>query len=110
MTRSTDLLGKVRALLRPDFAKVKAESYNEAYSFIFDDSLVAGDNSDQPVRQCVLKDSEQVMVKAGATSDPKQIPGITAWDAKFEGVWDIGQANFISEKVTRIFGGKRKDD
>lgn len=110
LTRSTNLLGKIHDLLKPDFAKVKPEGYNDAYAFIFDDDLIARSGGDQSAKQCVLKGSEQVIVKAGATSDPKHIPGIKAWDAKFEGVWDIAQAKFTSEKVTRVFGGKRKDD
>lgn len=112
VARATDLLKKIRDLLRPDYEQVKPEPYNDLFPFIFDDDMLGGGEADssQPVRQCALDGAQQVRVKAAATTDPKQIGGIKAWDAKFEGVWDIPQAKFTSEKVTRAFGGVRKDD
>jgi hypothetical protein len=112
VARTTDLLKKISELLQPDYDQVKPEPYNDNFPFIFDDDMLGGGESDssQPVRQCVLDGAQQVKIKAAATSDPKQIGGIKAWDAKFEGVWDISQAKFTAEKVTRAFGGVRKDD
>ncbi len=112
VTRETNMAKKIGDQLRPDYEKVKPESYNDSYNFILDDDLVAdsGTDSSQPVKQCVLDGAQQVRVKAAATTDPKNIPGVKAWDAKFEGVWDIAQAKFTSAKVKRIFAGVRKDD
>ena len=111
LVRSTNLLAKIHDVLLPDYKKIKPESYNDKFAFIFDDDLAGGENdSSAPVRQCTLDGAERVRIKAAATTDPKQTPGVVAWDAKFEGVWDIAQAKFSSQKVKRIFGGKRKDD
>jgi hypothetical protein len=112
LTRSTNLLSKIHDLLKPDCDKVKPDAYNDSYQFIFDDGTAAGDQGDsaEPIKQCILDGTARVKIKAGATTDPKHIPGIKAWDAKFDGTWDIAQAKFTSSKVTRIFGGKRKDD
>ncbi len=108
LARFTNLLGKIHELLKPDYQKVKPEPYNDEIDFIFDDDMTGGGEGGS--RQCVLDGSERVKIQAAATTDPKHIGGIKAWDAKFEGVWDIAQAKFTSEKVTRIFGGVRKDD
>jgi hypothetical protein len=112
VSRATDLLKKISDLLRPDYEQAKPEPYNDNFPFIFDDDMLSGGEADssQPVKQCALDGAQQVKVKAAATTDPKQIGGIKAWDAKFEGVWDIPQAKFTSEKVTRVFAGVRKDD
>lgn len=112
VTRTTNLLSKINELLKPDYDKAKPEPYNDQIDFILDDDMVEqgrGD-SDRPAPQCTLNGSSTVQVKAGATTDPKHIGGIKAWDAKFDGTWDIAQAKFTSAKVKRIFAGKRKDD
>jgi hypothetical protein len=108
LMRSTNLLARIRALLKPDYEKVKPEPYNDSVDFIFDDDMIGGGSGD-PVKECVLN-GQEVRIKAAATTDPKHIGGLKAWDAKFEGVWDIPQARFTSERVTRKFGGVRKDD
>jgi hypothetical protein len=112
LTRSTNLLRKISALLEPDYQKVKPEPYNDLFHFVFDDDMAsgAGGDSDQPVKECSLDENQRVKIHAAATTDPKHIGGIKAWDAKFEGVWDIPQSKFTSERVTRIFGGVRKGD
>ena len=112
VSRATDLLKKISDLLRPDYEQVKPEPYNDVFPFVFDDDMLSGGEADssQSVRQCALDGAQQVRVKAAATTDPKQIGGIKAWDAKFDGVWNIPQAKFTAEKVTRVFGGVRKDD
>lgn len=109
LERSTNLLGKIREELQPDYQKVKPEPYNDSIDFIFDDDMVGGGEGELS-QQCMLDEAGQVRVKAAATTDPKHIGGIKAWEAKFDGVWDIAQARFISAKVTRKFGGVRKDD
>lgn len=112
VARETNMTKKIGDELRPDYEKVKPEPYNDSYNFILDDDMAADSGADpsQPVQQCVLVDAQQVRVKAAATTDPKNIGGVKAWDAKFEGVWDIPQAKFTSANVKRIFGGVRKDD
>jgi hypothetical protein len=112
VTRSTNLTDKVHELLKPDYDQVKPEPYNDEFDFIFDDDMVdtgKGDANDEMPQQFKLEGAT-VVVNAGATTDPKHIGGLKAWDAKFTGTWDIAQGKFTEQKVKRIFGGKRKDD
>ncbi len=99
LTRSTNLLGKVDALLVPDFKKSKADPYNDNFDFTF---VV----EETPL--CQFADSTHVRIRGTATTDPKDIPGIKAWDGAVEATWDIPQAKFTSQKVTRKFAGVRK--
>jgi hypothetical protein len=111
VVRSTNLTDKVSALLKPDYDKVKPEPYNDSVEFIFDSDMVEGSDKDEgDLPQEFKLNGSTVVVNTAVTTDPKHIGGIKAWDAKFKGIWDIPQAKFTSQKVTRIFGGKRKDD
>jgi hypothetical protein len=111
VVRSTNLTDKVSALLKPDYDKVKPEPYNDSIEFIFDSDMVEGSNKDSgDLPQEFKLNGSIVVVNTAATTDPKHIGGIKAWDARIKGVWDIPQATFTSQKVTRVFGGKRKDD
>jgi hypothetical protein len=111
VTRSTDLSAKVHDLLKPDYDKVKPEPYNDNFDFIFDSDMVEGSSKDEgDLPQEFKLNGSTVEVNAAVTTDPKHIGGLKAWDAKFKGVWDIPQAKFTSQKVTRVFGGVRKDD
>jgi hypothetical protein len=103
LKRATNLLAKVHALLLPDYRKAKPQRYNDYFDFIFED-----DSESTPV--CRLDDARLVEINATATTDPKHIAGTRAWDAHVRATWDIGQAKFTSQQVTRIFGGVRKED
>jgi hypothetical protein len=48
---------------------------------------------------CYFDDAGNVQIKANATTDPKRIGGIKAWDARVEATWEVAQAKFISQKV-----------
>jgi hypothetical protein len=101
LTRSTNLLGKVRDLMAPDFLAAKAERFSDFVDFIFE-----GDGADL----FKLEGTDRVRISALATSEPKHIGGIKVWDARFEGVWNIPRAKFTSRQVSRMFAGVRKEE
>lgn len=107
LNRSTNLLGKVRALLKPDFRRSQAEPYNDSYDFIFRQITHVGSKE---IPLCQIEDAARIRITATATTDPKNIPGERAWEGRFEGVWDIPQGKFTSQKITRVFAGVRKDE
>jgi len=100
---TTNLLAKIHALLLPDYQKVKPQRYNDYFDFIFED-----DSESTPV--CCLDGNKLVQINAAATTDPKHMAGMRAWDARVRATWDIAQAKFTSQKVTRLFGGVRKQN
>lgn len=100
LARSTNLLRKIHGLLEPDYRKAMRARSNEELGFVFE-------GGDEPVVQ--LKGST-VKIHAAATTDPKHIPGVKAWDGQVEAVWDIPTAKFTSQKVKRLFAGVRKDE
>lgn len=102
LTRSTNLLEKVHDLLLPDFKKAKPEPYNDHFDFIFDTE------SEIPV--CAFADSAHVRIRGNATTEPKGISGVKAWDATVQAIWDIPKASFTSQKVKRTFAGVRKEN
>jgi uncharacterized protein YecT (DUF1311 family) len=101
VTRTTNLLAKIHDLLLPDYRKAKAAQYNDYYDFIFE-------SENNPV--CQLDDSRQVRINALATTDPKGGGNERVWDGRLKATWDIAQAKFISQKVTREFAGVRKHE
>ena len=100
--RSTDLLAKVHDLLVPAFKKSKAEMYNDLFDFIFD--------TEEGGPVCEFADASRVRIKGTATTDPKNLPGLRAWDGKVQAIWDIPAARFTSAKTTTLFAGKRKGE
>jgi hypothetical protein len=100
LTRSTNLLRKMRDLLEPDYRKATSVRVSDEFDFIFV-------NGDSPM--VAFKDSS-VQIDATATTDPKEIPGQKAWDGKLDAVWDIPGARFSSQKVKRLFAGVRKEE
>ena len=103
VTRSTDLLKKAEDLVRPSVKKAKGARYNDNFDFIFE-----VDDPEKPM--CVFADPTHIRIHATATTDPKHIPGLKAWDGELEAVWDIAAAKFSSQKVTQTFAGTRKED
>jgi hypothetical protein len=103
LKRATNLLANIHALLLPDYRKVKPQRYNDYFDFIFED-----DSESIPV--CQLDGTKLVQIEATATTDPKHMAGTRAWDARVRATWDIAQAKFTSQKVTRLFGGVRKEN
>lgn len=83
--QSTNLLKKAHDLLEPDFKKARVG----------------------PV--CEFADSTHVRIRGTATTEPKGISGEKAWDGSAEVIWDIPNAKFSSQKVTRKFAGVRKE-
>lgn len=107
LSRSTNLLGEIHRLLEPDFRKSKADRYNDYHDFIFEQTTHLG-KEEIPLSQ--LEGTSRIRVNATATTDPKNMSGERAWEARFEGVWDIPQGKFTSQKVTRLFAGVRKEE
>jgi hypothetical protein len=90
--RVTNLLDKVRDLLRPKFraAKPKPKAYNAAHEFAFE--VEEGG-------PCQFTENERVRIYVKATNDPKgrlKQP----WRVLVDAEWDIAQAKFTSQKVT----------
>ena len=90
--RMTNLLEKVRELLRPKFraAKPKPEAYNDAYEFIF---------LEEEGGACQFAPNRLVRIYTKVTNDPKGISK-RPWRVLVDAEWDIAQAKFTSQKVT----------
>jgi hypothetical protein len=98
--RTTNLLAKIHALLLPDYRRAKAERYNDYFDFIFDD--------DGKPAICKLDGTRQVVIDAGATTDPKASRTTRVWNGHVQAIWNVAQARFTSQKLTRLFAGVRK--
>jgi hypothetical protein len=105
LVRSTNLLGEIRRLLEPDFRKSKADPYNDYVHFIFEQTSHIGK---EEVPFCQVDGSSSVRVTATATTDPKNASIERVWEGRFEGVWDIAQGKFTSQKIKRLFAGERR--
>jgi len=91
LARTTNVLAKAHDLLLPDYRKSKAEPYNDIFDFIFD-------GEDGPVFK--LDSANRVIIDGDATTDPKGISE-HRWSAQLKAVWNIAQAKFTEEKITR---------
>ena len=101
LSRMTNILAKAHDLLLPDYRKAKAERYNEYFDFIFE-------SEDNPI--CKLDGTEHVRINALATTDPKGGGDERVWEGRLKATWDIAQAKFTSQKITRVFAGIRKHE
>ena len=90
--RVTNLLDRVRELLKPKFrsAKPKPDTYNDNYDFIFEQEEGGA---------CNFEGTGLVKIHAQATNDPKGIAK-RSWRVLVKAEWDIAQAKFTSQKVT----------
>jgi hypothetical protein len=91
LARMTNVLAKAHDLLLPDYRKSKAEPYNDNFDFIFD-------GEDGPVFK--LDGANRVIINGGATTDPKGISK-HRWSAQLKAVWNIAQAKFTEQRITR---------
>lgn len=85
-----DLTAEVTKLAMPDFKKAKAERYNDAIPFIFDQST--GWN---------INEKNEVVVDCVCNSDPN-ISREHPWSCSVKGRWSIAEAKWIEVKITRI--------
>ena len=92
MKRITNLLEKLRELLKPKFraVKPKPEVYNDLFDFIFEQ---------EEGEACSFEGSRVVKIDTKATSDPKGISK-RIWNVSVKAEWDIAQAKFTSQKIT----------
>ena len=90
--RMTNLLEKVRELLRPRFraAKPKPEGYNDATEFIFEEEEGGA---------CQFAPNQLVKIYTKASNDPKGISK-RSWRVLVDAEWNIAQAKFVSQKIT----------
>jgi len=91
LARTTNVLARAHDLLLPDYRKSKAEPYNDNFDFIFD-------GEEGPVFK--LDDGNRVIIDGDATTDPKGISH-HRWSAQLKAVWNVAQAKFTSQKITR---------
>lgn len=91
LARTTNVLAKAHDLLLPDYRKSKAEPYNDNFDFIFD-------GEEGPVFK--LDGASRVVIDGDATTDPKEISK-HRWSAQLKAVWNIAQAKFTEQKITR---------
>ena len=105
LSRSINLLGKIHQLLQPDFRKSRAARYSEYQDFVFE-QVTQSDGNGLPSFQ--LEGSSRIRIDVMATTDPKHISDERAWEGRFEGVWDISQGKFTSQKIKRLFAGVRR--
>ena len=90
--RMTNLLEKVRELLRPRFRAVKPKptAYNNANEFIFEEEEGGA---------CQFAEKGLVRIYTKVTNDPKGISK-RPWRVLLDAEWDIAQAKFVSQKIT----------
>ena len=100
LARATNLLAKVHDLLVPDYRKAKAVPYNDDFDFVFDN-----DGSSWK-----LDGAKSVQINSLGSTDPKGAEGGRVWKGRVTATWDIVQARFTSQKVTRVFAGVRKQE
>ena len=91
LARTTNVLARAHDLLLPDYRKSKAEPYNDNFDFIFD-------GEEGPVFK--LDGTDHVVIDGDATTDPKGISH-RRWRAHLKASWNIPQAKFTSQKITR---------
>jgi hypothetical protein len=91
LARTTNILTKAHDLLLPGYRKSKAEPYNDIFDFIFD-------GEDGPVFK--LDGANRVIIDGEATTDPKGISE-HRWSAQLKAVWNVAQAKFTEQKITR---------
>jgi len=92
VNRITNVLEKVRELLRPKFraAKPKPEAYNDANEFVFEEEEGGA---------CNFAEKGRVKIYTKATNDPKGMSK-RPWRVLVKAEWDIAQAKFVSQKIT----------
>ena len=100
LARATNLLAKVHDLLVPDYRKAKAVPYNDEFDFVFDN-----DGSSWK-----LDGTKSVQINSLGSTDPKGAESGRVWKGRVTATWDIAQAKFTSQKVTRVFAGVRKGE
>jgi hypothetical protein len=91
LARTTNILAKAHDLLLPDYRKSKAEPYNDSFDFIFGGEDGPGFKLDGAAR---------VLIDGDATTDPKGLSD-HRWSAQLKAVWDVAQAKFTQQKITR---------
>jgi hypothetical protein len=91
LARTTNIHAKAHDLLLPNYRKSKAEPYNDNFDFIFD-------GEEGPVFK--LDGANSVIINGNATTDPKGISK-HRWSAQLNAVWNIAQAKFTEQKITR---------
>jgi hypothetical protein len=107
-----DLTAEITKLGEADFKKTKADSFNDKFDFLFDDSdHVTPTNNDDVVRDSgwTINDHNQVIIDCTLASNPKHDPDTKSWVVTVKGLWDIAQGKFASVKLTRTFSGEYKE-
>ena len=90
--RITNLDKKIQQLLEPDFRKAKVDPFNDSTKFIYEYP-----ESQAPF--CKLEKSNLVRIDAFVTNDPH---GYNPWRARLRAVWDIRNAKFTEQHVSRL--------
>ncbi|HEX8281487.1 MAG TPA: hypothetical protein VF551_08920 [Chthoniobacterales bacterium] len=92
LKRTTNLVEKMRELLRPSFraTKPKPPAYNDAYEFVF---------LEEEGGPCQFAEDGQVRIYVRATNDPKGGEK-RRWKVLLDAKWNIAQAKFTSHKIT----------
>jgi hypothetical protein len=91
LARTTNVLAKAHDLLLPSYRKSKAEPYNDNFDFIFG-------GEDGPGFK--LDGANRVIIDGDATTDPKGLSD-HRWSAQLKAVWNVAQARFTEQKITR---------
>ena len=92
VSRTTNLDKKLRQLIDPDFRKAKVESFNDSLGFIYE-------YAESPAPFCRLENATRVKIDAYVTNDPKSD---NPWRARVRAVWDIQNAKFTEQRLTRL--------
>jgi hypothetical protein len=91
LARTTNILAKAHDLLLQSYRKSKAEPYNDDFDYIFGGEEGPGFK---------LDGANRVIIDGDATTDPKGISK-QRWSAQLKAVWNIAQAKFTEQKITR---------
>jgi hypothetical protein len=95
VSRMTNLDKKIRQVVEPVYRKAKPGSFNDSYDFIYE-------YQDPDKKFCQLENATRVRIDAYVTNDPK---GDHSWRARLRAVWDIRNAEFTEQRVTRLSNG-----
>jgi hypothetical protein len=88
----TDLTEEVISEVKDDFIQSKAVRFNNFHEFIFDGDSTGWD----------FINNNQVKIRYECTNDPKDLKEKNLWRVRFEGVWDISKAEFMTKKISPL--------
>ena len=98
VSRTTNLDKKIRQLLEREYRKTHAASSSDSSDLIYE-------YQDSETPFCKLENATRVKIDAYVTNDPK---GDNPRRSRLQATWDIRNAKFIQQRVTRLSNRQEK--